>query len=168
MTLFNTEVISRLHFGNPESPGTKGQLILFADGAIQMVPSAETVSEFYGFTGSIQEKAVAWGSSLIVGLGAIGGLLWLRGRRGAAWGAFGASAVSGILSGAARRQAGQINQSLLNRHCLGETASIQPSRSGGIIFSVREPNLPPWSVTLGPGDFDPAAAKQFMQAAGTV
>ena len=168
MTMFDTEIVSRLHFGNPEVPGTQGELILFADGTMQMVPSAETVSEFHGFTGSIQEKAVAWGSSLIVGLGAVGGLFWLRGRRGMAWAAFGASAISGVLSGVARRQAGQINLSLLNRHRLGETASIQPSRSGGIIFSVCEPNLPPWSVTLGLSDFDPVAAKEFMRAAGAV
>jgi hypothetical protein len=165
MTMFDADIISRLAFGNVDSPGTQGELILFADGTVQMVPAAATVAEFEAFTGSIQEKAVAWGSSLIVGLGAVGGLLWLRGKRGAAWGAFGASGIAGILSGAARRQAGQINRSLLNRHLLGGTASVQPSRSGGLIFSVREPNLPPWSVTLGPGDFDADEAAAFLQTA---
>ncbi|MES2460607.1 MAG: hypothetical protein V4671_08475 [Armatimonadota bacterium] len=163
MTLFDEAVLARLPFGSPDAPGTQGQLLLFADGTLQMVPSYETVAEFESFTGGIREKAVAWGSSLIVGLGAVGGLLWLKGKRGAAWGAFGASGIAGILSGAARRQAGEINHSLLARHRIGETASVRSSRTGGIIFSVREPNLPPWSVTLGPGDFDPADAAEFLR-----
>jgi hypothetical protein len=168
MTMFDVGIVSRLAFGNVDFPGTQGELILFADGTVQMVPAEATVAEFESFTGGIQEKAVAWGSSLIVGLGAVGGLLWLRGKRGAAWGAFGASGIAGILSGAARRQAGQINRSLLNRHLLGGTASVQPSRSGGLIFSVREPNLPRWSVTLGPSDFDPDEVSAFLQMASRV
>jgi hypothetical protein len=160
-------VVARLPFGDPNSPATRGELFLFSDGTVQMIPAAETVAEFEAFTGGIQNKAVAWGSSLIVGLGAIGGLLWLKGKRGVAWGAFGASGVAGILSGAARRQAGQINRSLLSRHRVGETASVQPSRSGGLIFSVREPNMPSWSVTLGPGDFDPGEAAAFLRLLGS-
>jgi hypothetical protein len=165
MSLFDADIVARLPFGDGDSVGTQGELFLFSDGTVQMVPSAATVTEFEAFTGSIQEKAVAWGSSLIVGLGAVGAILWLRGKRGVAWGALGASGIAGILSGMARRQAGQINQSLLTRHRLGHTAAVQASRSGGLIFSVREPNLPPWSVTLGPGEFDSSEAAAFLQAA---
>ena len=165
MTLFDTDgVIARLPFGDPCSPATQGELLLFGDRTVQMVPSPETIAEFEAFTGGIQEKAVSWGSSLIVGLAAVGSLLWLRGKRGAAWGAFGASGIAGALSGAARRQSGQINRSLLRRHRLGETASVQRSQWGSLVFSVREPNLPPWSVTLRPGDFESDAAEPFLHA----
>ncbi len=164
MTLFDTDVIAaHLPFGDPDSPATQGELLLFGDRTIQMVPSPATVAEFEAFTGSIQEKSVSWGSSLIVGLAAVGVLLWLQGKRGAAWGAFGASGIAGALSGTARHQIGQINQSLLKRHRLGETATIHLSRGGGLVFSVHEPNLSPWLVTLGPGDFDAASAEPFLR-----
>ena len=163
MTLLDAGVVTaRLPFGDPDSPATQGELLLFGDRTVQMVPSPETVAEFEAFTGGIQEKSVSWGSSLIVGLVAIGVLLWLRGKRAAAWGAFGASGIAGVVSGIARRQIGQINQSLVRRHRLGETAIVYLSREDGLVFSVQEPNLPPWSITLEPDDFDSDVAEPFL------
>jgi hypothetical protein len=167
MTLQDAAVVSRLPFGIPDSPSTQGELVLFSDATVQMVPAAAQVAEFEAFTGGIEEKAVAWGSSLIVGLGTVGALLWMRNKRGAAWAALGASGLAGVLSGMARRQAGQINRSLLGRHRLGETATVRSSRTGGLIFSVREPNLPPWSITLGPDDFESAAGAEFLRSLGS-
>lgn len=164
MTLFDAVIIARLPFGDPDFPAAHGELVLFSDATVRMVPAASQIAEFEAFTGGIEGKAVAWGSSLIVGLGAIGALLWMRNKRGGAWAALAASGIAGVVSGMARGQAGQVNQSLLGRHRLGETATVRASRTGGLIFSVREPNLPPWSITLGPDDFDSNAGSAFLRS----
>jgi uncharacterized membrane protein len=164
VTLLDAAIAARLPFGNIDYPATQGELLLFADGTVQMLPSMATIAEFEAFTGTTKHQIVAWGSSLIVGFAAVGCLLWLRGKRGVAWSALGASGVVGILSGAAQRQTGQITRSLLGRHRLGETASVQASRSGGITFTVREPNQPPWSITLAPEEMDSKAAETFLGA----
>ncbi|MBC8104132.1 MAG: hypothetical protein H7Z41_16280 [Cytophagales bacterium] len=158
-------VIARLPFGSPDLLESQGELRLFSDHTVQMAPSAATLTEFETFADGIQQKAVAWGSSLIVGLAAMGGILWLRGKRGGAWGAFGVSGAAGILSGIARRQAGQVTRSLIARHLLGKTATVTRSRSGGLTFLVQGAGLPPWSITLGPDDFEEAQAEAFLRAA---
>lgn len=158
------EVIATLAFGVPELPASEGMLALFADGAVQLWPSDATRAEFDAFTGGVSNQAVAWGASLLVGFAALGGLLWMKRQRGAAWGLFGLSGLSGVAGAFVRAEAERVGASLTARHWLGRTATVTQTRSGGISYAIHEPGMPPWSVTLSPDEFDREQGRTFLTA----
>jgi len=139
-------------------------LALFADASVRLVPSAQTRTEFAAYTEGLDQRAIAWGATTLVGLAALGSLLWYRQRRQGAWALFSMAGLAGVAGAWVRKDADKLLDSLTSRHILGKTATISRTRTGAITYQVRQPGLPPWVVTLAADEFDPEQGDTFLQA----
>jgi hypothetical protein len=157
-------VVSSMQFAERDNPTAGGELALRADHRVQFVPSPALRKDLDRLVDAVDSVSLKWGTSLIVGLAAVGAGLFLRGRRGAAYGLFGASAVTGAAAYAARGYAHTLAPWLLSPLPLDQVRIARHAASGGIRVVLDAGGLRKMVALISPSDFDPVEGDNFLRA----
>ena len=99
----------------------------------------------------------------MMALAAVGAALYLRGKRGVAWGFFAAAGTVGVL-GAAVRFGGRAVPSLLFSPQPVSRVTLLSDADGGIGWTVNGGGPLKLSMKFVPGEFDAAEARVFVAA----
>ena len=157
-------VEARLRFRSGAGGGGEyGDLVLFADGTVQVFPSAALRVRLEAAARGAEQGLLAWGSSLLMALAAGGAVLYLRGRPGGSAVFFLASGATGVLGGLARKQALGAPVALTARHP-AHRVTLMTDEPGSFGWKIAGGPFPPCTMGLRAGEFDEAEAEAFAVA----
>jgi hypothetical protein len=152
-------IVARLPFAG-------GELLLRADRTLQVVPTEALRERHRQFAAGADETALKWGTSLVVGLAAVGAAAYTKGWRPIGWAFFGLSGLTGIFGRQIRRAAQDWITTAFAPHPL-EKAHLTAEADGALqVQIVGSPTSPPWTLRLEPGEYDLEAAAPFRRAYG--
>jgi hypothetical protein len=145
-------------------PFAGGELLLCADRTLQVVPTDALRQQHRAFAQTTDDKALKWGTSLVVGLAAAGTAAYMRGWRPVGWAFFGLSGLSGVLGRNVRRAAQNWETIAFEPHPL-DKVMLSPEPDSALRLELAgSTDAPPWTLRLEPGEFDAAAANRFLRA----
>jgi hypothetical protein len=147
-------------------PFAGGELLLRSDRTLQVVPTEALRERHRQFAEAADETALKWGTSLVVGLAAVGAAAYTHGWRPVGWAFFGLSGLSGLFGRSIRRAAQDWNTAAFAPHPLAKALLTTEADGALQVVIAGSPNTPPWTLRLEPGEFDPSAATVFRRAYG--
>jgi hypothetical protein len=157
-------VIATLTFTDPRDPEAAGQIALRGDRLLQFVPSPALSSQLDKFVDLAQDAGLKWGTSLVVGLAALGTAAFWKGRRGAAYGLFAAAGLMGVGAFTGRRYARALEAWLLEPMPLEQVRIADDPATGGLRVILNGGGLRRLILQIGPKEFDRSEAEAFMTA----
>ena len=152
-----------LPFHHPEKSSLTGQIVLRDDGMLQLVPSPALRRDWERTASRIDQGALKWGTSLVVGLAAVGTALFWRRQRGPAYAVFAASGLSGAGAFAARYLVRSLDSFVL-LPVPREQVRITPDLSGGLRILIDGGGVKKFLIPMTANQFDPGKADAFIKS----
>lgn len=157
-------VIASLHFSDPGDTVGGGQIVLGADNQLRLVPSSALRRSLEALSHGVAENSLKWGTSLVVGMAALGAGLFLRGKRGRAFGLFAVSGLSGAGAYALRSYARSLEPWLLGPLPLASVQITNDTADRAIRIVLNGGGLKKLVVSIGMNEYDPEEADTFLLA----
>jgi hypothetical protein len=153
-----------------QSASTGSEFVLWEDTTAQFVLSAEQQGKLMGFFAAADDQTLKWGTTLIVGLAAVGGTLVYRGRRVGGYAFLGASGVTGVGANVLRRFLRRFQATFAEPFPADELTVQTEPETGALTLTRRLPGARhgSYTVKLQLGEFDAAEADAFITALAKV
>nr|CAA9285131.1 hypothetical protein AVDCRST_MAG63-3932 [uncultured Armatimonadetes bacterium] len=152
---------AQMQFASRQNPDENGEIVLWDDETVQIVPSATLREKICLLSGDAETASVKWGVSLLMGLAAVGGLLFWRGRRPAGYALFGTAAVTGVGAALVRRGARALPGTLLEPHPVA-AVTLLPEAAGALNVQMNGDWPGKLALKFEDGDYDPGEALAFQ------
>lgn len=161
----HSELLARLHFGDDGIGGRGGEVRLFADRSAQIVLSPALRGETLAGLRRTDEKALFWGASLTIGLGALGALLHFNHRDKWAWPTFALAGAGGVGCGVMRWQVARLSRDLTARHPLSDLRIHRSNVTGELVYGSRRGSGPgTFGFAWQAHEYDEQEARRFFAA----
>lgn len=157
-------VVATFPFADANDASSSGEIVLRDDGRIQFVPSAALRKGLDKVVDRVDTGGLKWGTTLVVGLAALGAGLFRRGSRSAAYTVFAASGLTGVGAFAARRYVRSLEDWLLSPLPLDQVQITPDVASGGIRVYLNGGGMRKLVAVISPTDFNRADADAFLLA----
>ena len=152
---------AQMQFASRENPDENGEIVLWDDNTVQIVPSATLREKICLLSGDAETASVKWGVSLLMGLAAGGGLLFWRGSRPAGYALFGTAVATGVGAALVRRGARALPRTLLEPHPV-TAVNLLPDAAGALSIQMNGDWPGKLALKFEDGDYDPGEAHTFQ------
>ncbi len=157
------EALVRLAFASPNDLEKGGEIVLLGDNTLFFVPSDKLLHEMDALESRAGELSLKWGTSLVVGLTAIGAALFVKDRKAWAGTLFGLAGASGAIAYGAKNYAHRLAHFLHTPQKLADVrVSLEPS--GDLSFATTAKGLQKITVAISADEFDASDADAFVRA----